>query len=65
LEKLLKHEKTIGKSRHGKILSLQTKVVHIAIDPKDSVVVKSILDDKDREIDALNKKLNMPEIEPV
>jgi len=39
--------------------------LHISRDPKDSEVVKCVVEGEDKEILALKKQLNMLEVEPV
>ena len=65
LEGKLKQEREANKIWKTKIEKLEVDLIVVGEDPKDSHPIKKLLDDKEKTIQALKKKLKIPRTEHV
>ena len=65
MEKQLKHERVITRSRYLRVKEMEQKVLQLGKNPQDYSHVKQIMDEKNKEITALKRKLKYFEAYPV
>ena len=57
MEKQFKHERVITRSRYLRVKEMEQKVLQFGKNPQDYSRVKQIMDEKNKEITALKRKL--------
>ena len=60
LEKRIKKEKAMNKSWYTQVKSFEEDLIVIGVNPQEQQHVKRLLEEKDKTIQSLNKKLNIP-----
>ena len=65
MEKQLKHERVITRSRYLRVKEMEQKVLHIGKNLQYYSHVKQIMDEKNKEITALKRKLKYLESYPI